>query len=352
MPGLRLGMQTIALSSRPAICGCAAYAGKKEGEGPLGDQFDFVAKDELYNQDTFELAEKQLYLDAIRKAIRKGGTTPEEVQFLLGGDLLNQIITASFSARDLGIPFIGLYGACSTMAESIALGSMLLDGGHADQVICAASSHFCTAERQYRYPLEFGAQRPPTSQWTVTGAGATLLSTNPKAPVLAHVTQVCMGRVVDLGITDANNMGAAMAPAAADTLLALFSDSGTSPEDYDLIVTGDLGQIGHDLMVQLMREQRVPLLPERTTDCGLLIYDRETQDVHAGGSGCGCSGVVLNAHLLPLLQSGQLRRIIFMATGALMSLTSSQQGESIPGVAHAVVLEAGTSPRALPLEPA
>lgn len=352
MPGLRIGMQTIALSSRPAICGCAAYAGKKEGEGPLGDLFDFVAKDELYNQDTFEMAEKQLYLDAIRKAIRKGGTTPEQVQFLLGGDLLNQIITASFSARDLGIPFIGLYGACSTMAESIALGSMLLDGGHADQVICAASSHFCTAERQYRYPLEFGAQRPPTSQWTVTGAGATLLSTNPTAPVFAHVTQVCMGRVVDLGITDANNMGAAMAPAAADTLLALFSDSGTTPEDYDLIVTGDLGQIGHDLLMQLMREQRVPLPPERYTDCGLLIYDRETQDVHAGGSGCGCSGVVLNALLLPQLQSGQLHRIIFMATGALMSLTSSQQGESIPGVAHAVVLEAGVPPRAAPLDPA
>ena len=352
MAGLRLGMQTIALSTRPAICGSAAYVGKKEGEGPLGELFDFVAQDERYNQDTFELAEKQLYLDAIRKAIRKGGSKPEEVQFLLGGDLLNQIITASFSARDLGIPFIGLYGACSTMAESLALGSMLMDGGHADQVICAASSHFCTAERQYRYPLEFGAQRPPTSQWTVTGAGATLLSTNPKAPVLAHVTQVCMGRVVDLGITDANNMGAAMAPAAADTLLALFSDSGTSPEDYDLIVTGDLGQIGHDLLMQLMREQRRPLLPERTTDCGLLIYDREKQDVHAGGSGCGCSAVVLNAYLLPQLQSGQLSRIIFMATGALMSLTSSQQGESIPGVAHAVVLEAGASPRALPLDPA
>ncbi len=352
MPGLRLGMQTIALSSRPAICGSAAYAGKKEGEGPLGDQFDFVTKDELYNQDSFELAEKQLYLDAIRKAIRKGGTTPEDVQFLLGGDLLNQIITASFSARDLGIPFIGLYGACSTMAESIALGSMLLDGGHADQVICAASSHFCTAERQYRYPLEFGAQRPPTSQWTVTGAGATLLSTQPKAPVLAHVTQICMGRVVDLGITDANNMGAAMAPAAADTLLALFSDTHTTPEDYDLILTGDLGQIGHDLLMQLMREQRMPLSDERCTDCGLLIYDRETQDVHAGGSGCGCSAVVLNAHILPRLQSDQLRRIIFMATGALMSLTSSQQGESIPGIAHAVVLEAGTPPRALPLDPA
>ena len=351
MAGMRIGMQTIALSTRPAICGNAAYAGKKEGEGPLGAEFDFVAKDELYHQDTFEMAEKQLYLDAIRKAIRKGGAKPEEVQFLLGGDLLNQIITASFSARDLGIPFIGLYGACSTMAESLALGSLLLDGGHAEQVVCAASSHFCTAERQYRYPLEFGAQRPPTSQWTVTGAGATLLSTEPKAPVLANVTQVCMGRVVDLGITDANNMGAAMAPAAADTLLALFSDTRTTPEDYDLILTGDLGQIGHDLLMQLMREQRMPLPDERYTDCGLLIYDRETQDVHAGGSGCGCSAVVLNAHILPRLQSGQLRRIIFMATGALMSLTSSQQGESIPGIAHAVVLEspaAGT----LPLRPA
>lgn len=340
MAGMRIGMQTIALSTRPAICGSAAYAGKKEGEGPLGAYFDFVAKDELYNQDTFELAEKQLYLDAIRKAIRKGGASPEEVQFLLGGDLLNQIITASFSARDLGIPFIGLYGACSTMAESLALGSMLLDGGHAEQVICAASSHFCTAERQYRYPLEFGAQRPPTAQWTVTGAGATLISTQPHAPVLANITQVCMGRVVDLGITDANNMGAAMAPAAADTLLALFADTGTTPEDYDLIVTGDLGLIGHDLLMQLMREQRMPLPDERCTDCGLLIFDREEQDVHAGGSGCGCSAVVLNAYLLPMLQTGQLRRIVFMATGALMSLTSSQQGESIPGIAHAVVLEA------------
>ncbi len=339
MAGMRLGLQTIALSTRPAICGSAAYVGKKEGEGPLGDYFDFVAQDEMYQQETFELAEKQFYLDAIHKAIHKGGTKPEDIQFLLGGDLLNQIITASFSARDLGIPFIGLYGACSTMAESLALCGMLLDGGHADQVVCAASSHFCTAERQYRYPLEFGAQRPPTSQWTVTGAGATLLSRNPKAPVLACVTQVCMGRVVDLGITDANNMGAAMAPAAADTLLALFTDTHTTPDDYDLIVTGDLGQIGHDLLIQLMREQRMPLIKERCTDCGLLIYDREAQDVHAGGSGCGCSAVVLNAYLLPMLQSGKLRRIIFMATGALMSLTSSQQGESIPGIAHAVVLE-------------
>jgi len=339
MAGSRIGMQTIALSSRPSICGAAAYAGQKEGEGPLGAKFDLIARDELCGQDSFELAEKQMYLEAIRMAIRKGGSKPEEVQFLLGGDLLNQIITASFSARDLGIPFIGLYGACSTMAESLALGSMLLDGCHASQVVCAASSHFCTAERQYRYPLEFGAQRPPTSQWTVTGAGATLLSIDPKVPILAQVTHVCMGRVVDLGITDANNMGAAMAPAAADTLLALLTDTHTTPEDYDLIVTGDLGKVGHDLLLQLMREQRMPLPAERYTDCGLLIYDRNKQDVHAGGSGCGCSGVVLNAYLLPMLQSGKLKRIIFMATGALMSLTSSQQGESIPGVAHALVLE-------------
>lgn len=337
----RIGLQTICLPSRPAICGSAAYVGKKEGEGPLGDCFDHVTQDELYHQATFELAEKQLYLDAIRKTIRKGASRPEDVQFLLGGDLLNQIITASFSARDLGIPFIGLYGACSTMAESLALGAMLLDGGHASQVVCAASSHFCTAERQYRYPLEFGAQRPPTAQWTVTGAGASLLSTQPHAPVLARITHVCMGRVVDLGISDANNMGAAMAPAAADTLLALFADTHTAPDDYDLIVTGDLGQVGHDLLMQLMREQRVPLPDERYNDCGLMIFDREVQDVHAGGSGCGCGASVLNAYLLPQLQRGVYHRIIFMATGALMSLTSSQQGESIPGVAHAVVLEGG-----------
>ena len=340
MTSNRIGLQTIRLASRPAICGNAAFVGKKEGEGPLGEWFDHVAADELYGQETFELAEKQLYLDAIRKAIEKGGSKPENVQFLLGGDLLNQIITASFSARELGIPFIGLYGACSTMAQSLALGGMLLDGGHASEVVCAASSHFCTAERQYRFPLEFGAQRPPTAQWTVTGAGASLVSSQPAAPVLAHITQVCMGRVVDLGVTDANNMGAAMAPAAADTLLALLSDTQTQPEDYDLIVTGDLGQVGHDLLMQLMREQRMPLPHDRCRDCGLMIFDRKTQDVHAGGSGCGCSASVLNAHLLPMMKRQKYRKIIFMATGALMSLTSSQQGESIPGIAHAVVLEA------------
>ncbi|MBE5779911.1 MAG: stage V sporulation protein AD [Clostridiales bacterium] len=342
MQSRRIGQQTIELQNRPALCGNAAFAGKKEGEGPLGSQFDHVAHDEMYGQESFELAERRFYLDAIDTAVKKAGLAPEEIQFLLGGDLLNQIITASFSARDLGIPFIGLYGACSTMSESLCLGGMLVDGGHAQRVVCAASSHFCTAERQYRFPLEFGSQRPPTAQWTVTGAGATVLCAEPVSAPLAHLSRCCMGRVVDLGIKDANNMGAAMAPAAADTLLSLFRDTGTTPGDYDRIITGDLGQVGHDLLMQLMRENRMPLIDERYQDCGLMIYDREKQDVHAGGSGCGCSATVLNAYYLPRLQKGQLKRILFMSTGALMSPTSSQQGESIPGVAHAVVLESPT----------
>ncbi len=335
----RVGMQTLVFPSKPAICGNAAFVGKKEGEGPLGNYFDHVTQDERYGQDSFELGEKKLYLDAMGTASQKARIDIQEVQFMLGGDLLNQIITASFSARELGVPFIGLYGACSTMAESLCVGGLLLDGGFATHVLCAASSHFCTAERQYRFPLEFGSQRPPTAQWTVTGAGASFLSASPKAPPLAHITHACIGRVVDLGVCDANNMGAAMAPAAADTLLSLLHDTNTTPDDYDMIVTGDLGQIGRDLLFQLMREQRMPLSMSNHADCGLLIFDRASQDVHAGGSGCGCSASVLNAYLLPALQDGTLKRIIFMATGALMSLTTSQQGESIPGIAHAVILE-------------
>lgn len=338
MAGKRIGQQTIALPMKPAICAGAVCVGPKEGEGPLGDTFDRVTDDELYGQQSFELAERQMVLDAARMAIQKASFRESEIQFFMGGDLLNQIISASFAARELAVPFVGLYGACSTMSEGLCVGSMLVDGGHADHVVCVASSHFCTAERQYRFPLEYGNQRPPTAQWTVTGAGATVLSLSPKTPPMARITHVCMGRVVDLGVTDANNMGAAMAPAAADTLLALFEDTRTTPADYDLIATGDLGQVGHDLLLKLMEEQGMPLQPERYQDCGLMIYAPD-QDTHAGGSGCGCSASVLNACLLPKLQKGEIRRMIFMATGALMSTTSSQQGESIPGVAHAVVLE-------------
>ncbi len=335
----RIGKQTIVLPSKPYLCSGAAIVGKLEGEGPLGHCFDQVVDDECNGQETFELGEKQFYLDAIDTCLKKGGVQADCVQFLLGGDLLNQIISASFAARELCVPFVGLYGACSTMAESLCLGSMLVDGGHADRVLCAASSHFCTAERQYRFPLEFGSQRSPTAQWTVTGAGATLVSNAPCRKPLARATQVCMGRVVDLGIKDAANMGAAMSPASADTLCALFQDTQTKPSDYDLILTGDLGQVGHDLLLELMKEQGFPLDPNRYTDCGLEIFDLTAQDMHAGGSGCGCSATVLNGHYLPLIQQGQYRKVIFMATGALLSPTSTLQGESIPGIAHAVILE-------------
>ena len=327
----RIGQQTVVLPMKPAIVAGAAWVGPKEGQGPLGSLFDHVTEDETYGQQSFEMAERQMVLDALRAAVRKSGLREGDIRFLLGGDLLNQIISSSFAARELALPFIGLYGACSTLCEALCLGSMLLDGQYADHVAVSASSHFCTAERQYRYPLEHGNQRTPTAQWTVTGAGAAVLSLSPPKAPMARVTHVCMGRVVDLGVTDANNMGAAMAPAAADTLLALLEDTRTTPADYDLIVTGDLGQVGHDLLLSLMEGQGMPLIPERYRDC--------RQDTHAGGSGCGCSAVVLNACLLPGLQSGQWRRMILMSTGALMSLTSSQQGESIPGIAHAVVLE-------------
>jgi stage V sporulation protein AD len=338
----RIGQQTIVLPNKPAILAGAAWVGPKEGKGPLGSLFDRVIEDESYGQQSFELAERQMVLDAARAAIRKAGVGEGELQFMLGGDLLNQIISASFAARELALPFLGLYGACSTMCEALCLGSMLLDGEYAGHALCTASSHFCTAERQYRFPLEYGNQRTPTAQWTVTGAGAAVLSLSPRQAPMARITHACVGRVVDLGVTDANNMGAAMAPAAADTLLALFEDTRTAPEDYDLIVTGDLGKVGRELLLELMHSQGRPLVESRCLDCGLMIYS-PGQDCHAGGSGCGCSAVVLNACLLPRLQQGTLGRIVFMSTGALMSPTSSLQGESIPGVAHAVVLE---SPRA------
>ena len=336
----RMGRQSYRLTSKPYVIGNAAIVGQKEGEGPLAAHFDRIVADEHFGQDTFEQAERQFYQQSIAVCLQKARVQAENVGLLLGGDLLNQITCASFTARELGIPFLGLYGACSTMAESLCIGGMLLDGGFADNAVCAASSHFCTAERQYRFPLEFGSQRTPTAQWTVTGAGASLLSRKPTAAPLARLRQVAIGRVVDLGVSDANNMGAAMAPAAADTLCALFEDTNTEPTDYPLILTGDLGQVGHDLLLELMLQRGHPLDEKRYTDCGLEIYARDAQDMHAGGSGCGCSATVLNAVYLPKLQRGELTHLLFMATGALLSPTTTQQGESIPGIAHAVVLEA------------
>ena len=327
---------TIFLPTRPAITGNAAVVGKKEGEGPLKNEFDKIYDDEFVGCETFEKAETALLKDAITRALEKANESPENVNLTLSGDLLNQCIGSSFGLRDLKMPFAGLYGACSTMALSLGLAATLTDGGALGLAVAATSSHFCSAERQYRYPLEYGGQRTPASQWTVTGAGAAVVKGNVGgAP---RVDAVIFGKVCDYGVTDQNNMGAAMAPAAYETLKAHFADTGRTPDYYDLIVTGDLGKIGHVVVTRLFQDDGIDL-EGLYTDCGLLIYDLEGQDVHAGGSGCGCSASVLAGHLLKLLEGGQIRRLLFAATGALMSPTASMQGESIPGICHAVAIE-------------
>lgn len=335
----RIGNQTIAYAHKPKIVSTACVTGPKEGRGPIGKQFDLVIEDPLFGQESYEKAEHAIFQEACQRCLKKGGVEREAVQAFLGGDLLNQIMAASLSARELSIPFLGLYGACSTMAESLLLGGILVDGGYAAPVLCAAGSHYCTAERQYRFPLEYGNQRTPAAQWTVTGAGACLLMED--APRYeAQMTCATIGRVVDMGIRDANNMGAAMAPAAADTLINHFRDMHRSPDDYDRIITGDLGLVGSSILKELLADQKIELNEENYMDCGLTIYD-PSEDVHAGGSGCGCSATILSAYILPRLRTGEWKRVLFMATGALLSPTTSQQGETIPGVAHAVILEGG-----------
>ena len=335
----RLGAQTVVLPSRPGILAWARTAGQKEKEGPYGEKFDSIIPDELNGQQSFEGAERAMLEETIIRCVQKANKAICDVQMLLCGDLLNQIISAGFAARNLGIPFYGLYGACSTMAESLSVGGMIADGGFADAMVCATCSHFCTAERQYRAPLELGNQRTPTAQWTVTGAGAVMLAGGEQAKhagaVLTHAT---CGRVIDLGISDANNMGAAMAPAGCDTLANHFRDMNRGFDDYDLVVTGDLGHLGRDLLIELLKERKITVREDKLFDCGCHIFDAR-QDAHSGGSGCGCAASMLCAHLLPEVASGRLKRILFMATGALLSPTTTMQGESIPGVAHAVVIE-------------
>jgi stage V sporulation protein AD len=330
----RLGGQTIKLENPPCILSRATIVGSKEGQGPLGEYFDIVLDDNLWGEKTWEKAECRMYQEAAKMAITRAGKQPQDVNYLFGGDLLNQIITANFAARSLGIPFFGLYGACSTLTESMSLGAMVISAGYADLVLCVTSSHFCTAERQYRFPLEMGTQRPPTAQWTVTGAGAFLLSNDMKPPYITHITT---GKVIDYGITDTNNMGAAMAPAAAATIKAHFEDTQQGPDAYDLIVTGDLGRFGRELTIDLLKKEGYDI-SDRLIDCGCEIYSKD-QDVHAGGSGCGCSAVVFGAYILRKMEEGVYKRILLLSTGALLSTTSCQQGESIPGIAHAVTID-------------
>ena len=328
------GRQTAALPSRPRIIASAAVGGKREGEGPLKDCFDRVSADSYFGEESWERAESHMIRECFDLACNKAGLAAAP-DYIIAGDLLNQCVSSAFAMKDSGAPYFGVYGACSTMAESLTLAAMLVDGGYAETACAVTGSHFCTAERQYRYPLEYGGQRTPTSQWTVTGAGAAIVGTQGRGPYISHVTT---GRIVDAGINDANNMGAAMAPAAYDTLCAHFADTGRAPEYYDAIFTGDLGALGHDIVQDMFAADGVKL-GARYMDCGVLIYDLRTQDVHAGGSGCGCCASVLCGHILPAMRKGIWKRVLVAATGALMSPTSAQQGASIPGICHAVAIE-------------
>ncbi len=325
-------MSTIVFKHQPRIVGWYSVAGKKESEGPLGKTFSRIEKDEYFGEKTHEGAERMFFVTAIQGAIRKAGIQPDVV---FAGDLLNQIVSSSFAMRDIGLPYVGVYGACSTMALSLITAATFVDAGLVHTTVAAAGSHFATAERQYRTPLEFGNQRPPSSQWTVTGAGATVLSDTKKSHIA--VTCATIGRVVDYGIKDVNNMGAAMAPAAADTLARHFENTQTKPADYDAIFSGDLGQIGEEALRDLLKEKGYDL-GENYYDCGKLIYAGK-QKVDMGGSGCGCSAVTLNGFILDKFKNGEYHKVLFMATGALLSPTTSFQGESIPGIANAVVIE-------------
>lgn len=333
------GKHSFVLPRLPVITQWASVAGKKEKEGPLGYTFDIVSEDTYFGQKTWEQAEKQMQKLVLLKLIDKARLQPEQIGLVFSGDLLNQCIGSSFTLRNTGIPHLGLYGACSTMAESLLLASMTVSGGFSDRVIAMTSSHFASSERQYRFPLGYGGQRTPTAQWTVTGSGAALVQSAGKGPRIDCCT---VGTVTDLGIKDANNMGCAMAPAAYATIRSHLDDLGRGPEDFDLIVTGDLGQLGKEILLELAKQDGV-YLGGKLTDCGTLVFDNTKQDVHAGGSGCGCSAITLCGHLLNQVASGKLKRILFCGTGALLSPTSTQQGLPIPGVCHAVSIIGGES---------
>ncbi|MBO5036449.1 MAG: stage V sporulation protein AD [Clostridia bacterium] len=333
----KIGSGTFILSSPVKITQFEAVVGQKEHEGPLGSNFLYWSDDEYFGQKSFEKAETYIQKEAMNHVIEKSGFSAKDIEFIFAGDLLNQCAGSNFCVRDIAVQFFGLYGACSTMAEALILGSMVIDGGFADRTLALTSSHFCSAERQFRFPLEYGAQRPPAAQWTVTGAGCALLEKESAGPSVV-IEKVTPGAVCDMAITDLANMGAAMAPAAALTLKRYFDDTKTSPSDYDLIVTGDLGKVGADILRELLLTDGIDL-GSVYNDCGLMIYDLETQDVHSGGSGCGCSASVLCGYILPEMLKKTYRNVLFVTTGALMSPTSSLQGESIPGIAHLVNLK-------------
>ena len=330
-----LESQTVFFKNKPHIIGSYSIVGPKDGLGSLKNYFDYIMKDDLYGEKTYEKAERKMVEQAVMGAVSNAKITPKDIQLFISGDLLNQIITSSFAARAFDVPFLGLFGACSTMAESLAVGACLVNAGYFNNIACATASHFSTAERQFRYPLELGNQRPPTSQWTVTGAGCSILAKKGSGPVITSAT---FGKVTDFGIYDVNNMGSVMAPSCASTLVAHFKDTNTTPDDYDLIVTGDLGKLGSEILLDLMEDYGYKL-GINYNDCGQVIFNGK-QSVLMGGSGCGCSATVLNSYILQKIKLKEYKKVLFVATGALLSTTSSQQGDTIPGISHAVVIEA------------
>ena len=331
----KIGNQSYKLENPVAILNTASIVGPKEKDGPLNQYFDKCLDDEFWGEETWEKAESKLVKETSNLVISKSGIATKDIDFCFAGDLINQCISTSFGLRDLNIPFFGVFGACSTFVESNLLGAISIDGNFATNVLCCSSSHFCSAEKQFRFPLELGNQRPPSSQWTVTGAGATIISKNGNGP---YITTLTPGKIVDMGIKDSNNMGAAMATAALDTLITHFNDTGRSPNYYDAIFTGDLGYIGKDILIDLSKKKGFNI-NSNYNDCGVLMFNKEKQDTHSGGSGCGCIATVFSGYIYQKFLNNEYKKILLIATGALTNSLTSQQGESIPGIAHAISIE-------------
>lgn len=331
----KIKTSTICFENPPLILNSAAVAGTKEGKGPLKNCYDMIADDDLCGEKTWEKAESRLQKYALSAVLKKANMSEKQIDYIFAGDLLNQCCGTHYAQKESNISFFGLYGACSTMAQSLILSAMAVDGGFAKYCIAQTSSHFCSSEKQYRFPLEYGGQRPPTSQWTVTGSGAAIVSENGAGNCITYAT---VGKIIDLGINDANNMGAAMAPAAADTIVTHFNDTGRKPDYYDLILTGDLAKVGSDITKSLVLQNGYDI-SKNYDDCGNLVFYKEKQDVHSGASGCGCSAIVLCSYILNRMNMGELKKVLFVGTGALMSPLNLLQGDSIPAIAHAVSIE-------------
>lgn len=332
---MQKGTQSIVFDKAPYVVSSASVVGKKEGEGPLGRYFDFVDETDLYGKETWEEAESEMQRQACLRALKKAKVKSDEVHHLFGGDLLRQGIATSMGLEELEIPLFGLYGACSTSGEAISLSAMSVAAGYGEYILAVTSSHFGSAEKEFRFPLAYANQRPLSAQWTVTGSAAFLIGTRKSHVRVAGIT---IGKIVDYGLKDSQNMGACMAPAACDTILQNLSDFERTPEDYDRIITGDLGYVGQTILFDLMRKNEVDI-KQNHMDCGMVIFDQQAQDTHAGGSGCGCAATTLSSFILPKLETGEWKRVLFVPTGALMSTVSFNEGKSVPGIAHGVVLE-------------